>query len=435
MVKKKLSALKLIAVVLVIMGWAVAAVSLIGPDDEKEQMNLVNQAEALVQDKIYVRAIGLYNQALSQYSTDKNQEIEERLLAVYKQAGKITEYEELIVSRIERNTAKTEEYLEIAKKYIDGGNTRTAVSLLQAGVKNTSDQQIIDLYESVRYEHSVAATNYKTVGIYTESGIIAVQDGAKWGYVNNKGKQVLGFAYDDAVQFSGDYAPVKTEGKYVLVNRAGEWFAVDKTGLDKVKSFAGNYMAAVKDGKYALCSITFNPITDFIYDDMILGTSDAHFAKTGDGWIMIDSSGEQIGKTTYQEVLANSQGYAFGFGYATVKDEKGYFLVDASGKECGKDVRFADAKAMENGLWAVADQSGKWGFATGEGDMVVDFKFNDAKSFSGNLAAVKVGLNWGYVNRYGTVVIDTEYDDAYAFVNGTALVKKGDYYGFLTLKY
>lgn len=67
--------------------------------------------------------------------------------------------------------------------------------------------------------------------------------------------------------------------------------------------------------------------------------------------------------------------------------------------------------------------------------------YEDARTFSEGLAAVKRGDKWGYINESGKVVIDFQYDRAYSFSEGKALVenhiKEDDYvrrcYSIITL--
>lgn len=50
--------------------------------------------------------------------------------------------------------------------------------------------------------------------------------------------------------------------------------------------------------------------------------------------------------------------------------------------------------------------------------------YDDVRTFSEGLAAVKRGNKWGYINEFGEVVIDFQYDRAYSFSEGKALVEK-----------
>ena len=55
--------------------------------------------------------------------------------------------------------------------------------------------------------------------------------------------------------------------------------------------------------------------------------------------------------------------------------------------------------------------------------MIIDYKYEDAKSFSCKVGAVKRADKWGYVNAAGDFVIENIYDEAGVFNEGFAVVK------------
>lgn len=78
-------------------------------------------------------------------------------------------------------------------------------------------------------------------------------------------------------------------------------------------------------------------------------------------------------------------------------------------------------------------QNGKWGFIDTQGNVCIDFQFDDALSFGQHLAAVKVGDLWGYVSLRGEVVIDPVFLEAGSFYEGSAPVRTADGWQFITL--
>ena len=57
---------------------------------------------------------------------------------------------------------------------------------------------------------------------------------------------------------------------------------------------------------------------------------------------------------------------------------------------------------------------GRYGYINPEGKYIINPQFDDAGSFSGGLAAVKMG-KWGYIDKTGKVVINPQFDEALPF--------------------
>jgi hypothetical protein len=67
-------------------------------------------------------------------------------------------------------------------------------------------------------------------------------------------------------------------------------------------------------------------------------------------------------------------------------------------------------------------QGTKWGYIDRTGTLVIDFKYDDAGSFSEGLASVKVGDVWGCIDESGSIVIAPQYENPLWFSNGLARV-------------
>lgn len=438
MVKKKLSTLQLVAVLFMVAGWAVALLTMVSGSGKKEQRELVEEAQLLLAEGLYMPAAELYEQALDDYSTNLNRDLEQELLQIYEDAGKTEEYMDLVEDRISDGTATIEEYIRLADIHLNNGSLRGAMAVLKDGVIETEDEAIIKKYESIRYERSEREAVYRQVVQAESSLAFPVTDGSKWGYADYRGKQLTGFIFDEATAFSGDYAVVKQSGEYQLINAAGDLYGRDTAGLSKVTDLCEETLAGVKGGKYALYTKSFVPVTEHIYDDIILGEGDRHFVKEAGRWKIVDEEAKEKGDASYEDVPVNSLSQAFVAKRAVAKDAGGYFVVRSNGKDNFKDgLRYSNAKAIEeeDGYIAVANSAGKWGFIDEKGELVIDYKFSDAKSFSCGLAAVKTGAGWSYINTYGDVVIRADYDMANPFRDGSALVQDGGIYKIITLKF
>ncbi|MCX4307106.1 MAG: WG repeat-containing protein [Acetatifactor sp.] len=425
----------LLSVGMLAAGWLLAAHAVTADDAAAAQNALIEEAEQYLADRLYVRAAALYEAAVNGYHTENNLFYEGELLGIYRQAGMLEQYYGLIEERMEAGRAAPEEYLEYAGRYLEEGMVYRALPVLKQAVEQHDDQRLSDLYESARCRYSVVNTVFSQAAIPSGDWYIPVYDGTYWGYIGADGRTVLNFIYEEATCFSGDYAVVRLEGVYTLIDKSGYWNAVDKNALDEVTAICGERIVGVKDGRYAIYSNTFQPLQEETYEEVYLSENGLSVVRKDGRWAILDQNLQQVTDYRYTDMAVNSRGRVFEQNYAVAADETGYFLIDRKGEPCFEK-RFPDAKGLEEGVFAVADDSGRWGFADEKGELVLEYRFEDAFSFSDSLAPVKSGGSWGYVNRDGDMVIEAQFEAAYPFLEGKSLaVDDLGYYRILSLKY
>ncbi|MDO4295484.1 MAG: WG repeat-containing protein [bacterium] len=422
-------------VALLVVGWLLSGYYLVMDNTEHKQNKMIQTARGYLEDKLYIRAAKQYLSALNQYHTANNLTYEAELLAIYEGGCMMEEYYELIEDRIEEKTAALEEYRKLAEWYIENERVQKAIPVLQQGIQLYQDEELRNLYESNLYVYSPVSTTYQVMQLPSEDWYIPTFDGEHWGYVGKNGKTILNFAYEEATRFSGNYAVVKIDGVYTLIDKQGYWNAVDKNGLEEVTAILGNRIVGGKGGQYAIYSNTFQRVSEESYDKAYL-SDNGMIAVLKDGtWKILDKNLKAVTEDTFLDVVANSKGQVFYKNYAVVADENGYYLINAKG-EPYSEVRFTAAKGIEEGLVAVADESGLWGFANEKGEILIACQYEDANSFSNRLAAVKYAGQWGYINRYNQMMIEAQYEQAYPFLEGSALtVDELGNYKILSLKY
>lgn len=434
-VKRTKSRAYLALTALLAAGWVLAAYVALANDDVREQDAMIAMARRYLEDKLYIRAANQYREALSTYDTENNLKYEVELLEIYREGGMREAYYGLMEERIDAGRAAPEEYLELAEAYIGQDSVKKAIPILQQGMKSFQDEALTALYESVCYGYGILGTTFTQMRMPASDWCIPAFDGAHWGYVGTNGRMILDFLYEEATCFAGNYAVVRLNGVYTLIDKNGYWNAVDKNGLDQVTSISGKRIVGVKDGQYGIYSNTFDRLGDEAYDRVCLNDNGLIVVQKEGRWAILDENLQPITDFRFTDVAVNSRGQVFHGNYAVVADEEGYFLIDGKG-EAWFDTRFADAKGMEEGLFAVADSSGRWGFADEKGQLVIDCQYEDVLSFSNRLAAVKYAGKWGYINRYNTMVIEAQFEQAFPFLAGKSLVVDDlDNYGILELKY
>lgn len=79
-------------------------------------------------------------------------------------------------------------------------------------------------------------------------------------------------------------------------------------------------------------------------------------------------------------------------------------------------------------------KDGKTGFINEQGQVVIDFEFEGAATFSEGLARVFVGEKVGFIDPEANMVIPPIYDSALEFSEGLAVVTQGEQQGYINAK-
>ena len=427
-VKSAKTSLQLIILLIIVVGWICGISAITSNEDEEAQDALIQQAQIYLEDKLYIRAVKNYQTALANYNTDNNLKYEEQLVQIYKEADMQDEYMALLIERIELGTALEEEYQIVADYYIENRDEKEALIVLKAGIERFENEQLIKMREEIRYTYEEREINLSELIQPKSNGLIPAFNGEKWGYINQNGKVVLDFIYEEATQFASGYAVVKVDGVYTLIDQKGYWYAVDKIGLDQVQDISASVIVAVENGKYRLYSRMFKEYSKEEFDCIYLNDNGLFVVQKNGLWAILDENLEALTEYVFTDVALTSRGTVFTGDFAIMKDEGGYCHISKEGKPL-YETRFADAKGYEGGLIAVADASGRWGYANGKGEIIVEYQYGNAYSFASQLAPVEYGGKWGYINRYNEMKIEAEYVFAYPFVGENAIVRtqKGNY--------
>jgi hypothetical protein len=138
-------------------------------------------------------------------------------------------------------------------------------------------------------------------------------------------------------------------------------------------------------------------------------------------WGFIDESGRVV-----IDFQFGSVGEDFTGGHALVFREGREVIIDRTGHET-----FAGNIAgyrLSEGLVTIVDASGRYGYATADGQIAVAPRFLAAAPFSEGLAAARTDTGWGYIDPTGSFVIaaDARFFRAERFSEGLAFVANAD---------
>lgn len=226
----------------------------------------------------------------------------------------------------------------------------------------------------------------------------------KWGVLNQEGKVIVPFQYDQTEASGEQYIWVKKDGKSGLLDHNGE--IIIPMEYDSVGDMRDGYAYVVKDGKCGLINHKNQLIVPLQYQ--ALGDVKDHTVY----WYL-------DGKMGYLDLEQDNREYTL----IRVEDDRYLYCDDQ--KKPGRLCRPADVRPLiENSI--SFKQDGMNGFIDGDGRVLIPAVYEECSScFYGGLGFAKVDGKWGIINRSGQWVTPAEYDLAGFLMKGFCLGKKG----------
>lgn len=392
-------------------------------NNPKELKSHILEAEKLDAKGIYIDAIEEYKTVLS-YKPDDN-EIRMKIAQDYLEINDTSKYVNTLKEAIELQKKGSEEALDtLMQYYIDNDAEYKAAQYIKSYVQTASDVKYVqEWYLRLKGSYETLYCQYDEMyGMYNDYMI--VKSGEFYTLVDASGNSIFEPIYKELTPFSID-------GYALTVNENGEGIYIDTQGLTRVVPDA-NYkdlgliinsrIVASDDGKYGYLDENGEPVTKFKWSNLT-AFNEVGLAEKNGKWALIDSKGKEKTKYKYSSVVTDVYGIACNQGCIFVENNEKYQLINKKGKKISKK-EFDDAKAFSSNGYAPVCKDGKWGYINSDGKLVIDYTYDDAKSFSNGYAAVCKDGKWGYIDSDNNLIIDTTFLDATNFsTKGTAAVK------------
>jgi hypothetical protein len=208
-----------------------------------------------------------------------------------------------------------------------------------------------------------------------------------FGFINEKGEELLEMKFDSASKIVNGISVVKKSNK---------WFIL------KVKE------NIFKEVKYENVSFFSEGLAVVMNEECKYG--------------YINEDGIEVIKCKYDNADSFSEGLA--------KVGKGDWLDRVYGfiNEKGEEIiplKHDTIESVKEGLICVySDSNSKYGYLDKKGNVKIPFQFDSAGDFINGFAKVKIEGKWGYIDYNGEIIITCEFEQASDFSDGLALVKK-----------
>lgn len=384
-----------------------------------EYLSLINQAQINMENGLYDPTRQLLYSAIS--ISNNTQLLPYELLAecqmnleLYKDA------KNTLLDSYNKNIISSEKILELASLYKTYDKYDEYLTFLKEAA--TKFEDIKTLYEEERYAVYVGKTVYSDVQ-FGLNNIVVTGDVNK-NVINSSGKTLSDKAYYDITGFDVNtgYAIALEDSVATLVNIKG--WAQDKF-IDKIKDvvFYGDGYGILVDENdmYILVDSELNII---LKDRVFISCpyKDTFAVKTTDMWRIYSAKENKALTGDYVDIAINERGNFTENSLYFADVGNGYQLYSSDCKLIS-DNSYDTAYPFGNGVYAAVCSGGKWGFIDYNSNLIIDYKYDDAKSFSYTIAPVCLDGKWGYISRNDVIVIENVYENATpTFINGTGMV-------------
>lgn len=403
------------------LSWITALVE--AADKPKKIKEHLERAAELEEKEIYVDALQEYSSAL-EYDPD-NQQILVKMAQASLSSGDSRKFISICENTAERYQDNTEALDMLMQYYTDNDYDKKAVKYLKEFTDEYPDNENAgDWFLKLAGTYDELYCRYDEISGIVNDTMVVRRDGM-YGIADAKCSEIIAPEYKALCPFSEDGLALaqKTDGSWVYIDQDGQTRKAPDREYQDLGMFSSERAAAKKDGKYAYLDEDMEPVCEFEWDFLTAFSDRTGAGETDGKWALVNKKGEAKNDEWYDGIIVDENGFCSKQKRVFVIKEGLCYMTDTKGKEIGK-LTFEDAKAFTDEGYAAVCSGGKWGFVNTDGELVIDYAYEDAESFCNGYAAVCTDGLWGYIDEEGHLIIEPEFTEATYFSSlGTALVK------------
>ena len=332
-----------------------------------------------------------------------------------------------------RDDCKAYEYA--AQFFYDTGDYEDCVTILQqAEHRGISSERLDEITDKVRYKYELTFSMYSEVNPIFD-GKYLIREGEKYRYLDSLASSTVGSGYTYASSFSEKLAFVKKDGYAFIVNEAGERQVYFDSSIERSSGVGSGLLACLEGSVYKYYDVNGEyKFGNYLFAGRFRNNVAAVKEAEGE-WYLIDPTGNRIVDTKFEDILLNEHEECAARGVIFAKTNGTYKMYDLEMQQIGTFECDNACLFVDEGC-AAFENDGQWGFVDGEGTVVIEPKYDGAKSFSNGLAGVKIGETWSFINEKGEIAIDGQFEDVdYMNESGICFVKTSGYWKYIVLYY
>ncbi len=312
----------------------------------------------------------------------------------------------------------------------------TSVEGVEGAIKITKDGKVGVADDKGQILIPTEYNNAEGLGTQNSQGFIVQNEEGKYGIVNISNNQILETKYDSVSKIhEGDYYVATDSGKQKVISKDGtETLNGDYDEIIDILRNPENGVIYKKQNKYGVMKLDGTVTVNPNYDDLKEAKTGTLIASSNGKYGIIDLSGETKLDFKYQslsynekadiyvgeneqfnnEILDSNYNVKLTGILIDLDDEKGYIELRQDDEYKYYNFRFEEqnqADIFTNNTLFVSKKDGKYGFVDKNGNIVVDYIYDDAtKQNDFGYAGVKKDGKWGAIDKNGKVVQEPTYN-------------------------
>lgn len=401
-------------------------------EENNEYNNYLKEAREYAKTGITVNAVENYQQALKiKDSADIYVEVADYYKSQQNEERALLEWCQDFYNKYPTEPKAYDCLLSVYREQNDYESCYDVIYMAEK--RNVASDYITSVKDEIAFKYNIEMSAYNDVGVYS-SNYCAVKGKESWGFVNRYGDMTVSAKYVSVAPYTKEnIAPVITSDDAYFINKSGSRILATN---EKYKSFgimSGNRTKALTlNDKYTYLNEKLEPVFGE-YTDATSFNLNVAAVKENDKWKIIDSNGNELCPTGFDDVIVDEKDIAFRNDRMFVRNADGVIMTDSSGNKIGTDT-YEDAKLFADSTYTAVKKDGKWFYINNNGEKKSDKTYDDARPFSNGLAAVIINGKWGFIDENENIVIEPAFFGAKDFNDkGSCFVQTGDKWQLLKL--
>lgn len=401
-----------VMVLLCAAGWITQVGGMIGARNDWQAA--LTEAQEYESGKLHQKAIESYERALSirEDSAVRQEMMEVCGLAYQEDAISRSVYKSALEKscklypKTEAYWVRLVEFLRDTNSYADAHK-----ALGRAERAGAEGESLAALNREITYAFTAGGQYFNSYSAAPD-GYLAICNDERWGTVSPDGERESECDYLYVGPYSDETVALYcTEEESRLLDGKGVLQAVVGKKIEEAKAYGDGLLPVCENGKWGY----LNPkdgITVGSYEDVSAYQDGTAMICANGTWRLVDTDGNPVSEQTFSDVRLFGNGDYSPAGLISASVDGAWNLYRTDGTPALKEFSARNLDCWLGGLIAYQDESGLWGFVDRKGKTVIEPQFQEARSFSGGLAAVSDGNQWGFINEKGTLAIDYQFQDA-----------------------